>query len=882
MKKIIRKNLSAFLLAISIIVPLTSCGGGGSTSENIVDQVVNVTVFDKYVGSAVTVELYDSNNNLAGSAITDEKGQATIQVNGYQEYNIKVDTDSTGFYLDQEYKTSTSGEEITVNCNTTLIADAAPANKAYEVGSIMHDFTYTTNTGETKTASDLLKEYDAIFLNIWYVDCMYCVQEFPLIENAYKAYGDRVAFVALDPYDPVKDITAFKNTHKLTFDMGQDTPRITDKFANSGLLTGFPFTALIDKYGVVADSHTGAFQSALDFDLFFQEVLAEDYVPEAIIGIATEEDAEDGRVLPNVDMPESSELEAAANGEGYDFSYYPETSEKDAPYSWPFVVSEDGESIKPSNYTIDNSFAIVYSDIIIPKNSALVFDYKSSTEEDCDILYVLLDGMLYAEISGESDGWQTCYPYVSLSKSEKHTLTFIYMKDQSSSYGEDTVYIKNLRFIGEDEITVPTYILRTCYKGQGITGNHLFTNPVYNEEDGYYHVDKVDGPLILASLLRSTYWNEYTLLDIAQNGLLTDVNGKDYTEIITRYAGYAVNGGYELVPVTQELKEALDAIGQAYPMAGFGSKEWLFMCHYYSAYGTNGEEFPDPIAGLAPFSAYEAKLGKNVINYSTTIVPRGKYCKFVPEVDGVYKVYTEYTYTGDATVDASLSHATLGWILDAELNFIAEGLANGRENFATGDLYNSVMFSELKAGETYYILCAYEDLYRYTDLTFNVEYVGESYDFLKACSPGYFTTEGVDEEGNMVGDLIHGGINAIMGEDGYYHHLKEDGTIGSIIYCDFIYSNGWINASIFELIEAKYFDFTKDEDGNEIAGEDLTEEISAYIEIINVDENSELFGMVPVDAELAEILQKFVDVHGFYGVDQSWLKFCYYYEHYGA
>ena len=192
------------------------------------------------------------------------------------------------------------------------------------------------------------------------------------------------------------------------------------------------------------------------------------------------------------------------------------------------------------------------------------------------------------------------------------------------------------------------------------------------------------------------------------------------------------------------------------------------------------------------------------------------------------------------------------------------------------------MFSELKAGETYYILCAYEDLYRYTDLTFNVEYVGESYDFLKACSPGYFTTVGVDEEGNMAGDLIHGGINAIMGEDGYYHHLKEDGTIGSIIYCDFVYSNGWINASIFELIEAKYFDLSKDEDGNVIAGEDLTEEISAYIKLIELEENSELYGMVPVDAELAEILQKFVDVHGFYGVNQSWLKFCYYYEHYGA
>ncbi|MBQ3154531.1 MAG: hypothetical protein IJB88_04810, partial [Clostridia bacterium] len=64
-------------------------------------------------------------------------------------------------------------------------------------------------------------------------------------------------------------------------------------------------------------------------------------------------------------------------------------------------------------------------------------------------------------------------------------------------------------------------------------------------------------------------------------------------------------------------------------------------------------------------------------------------------------------------------------------------------------------------------------------------------------------------------------------------------------------------------------------------GEDLTEEIRSYADKIDNSENTERNGCVVVDARLAELLQKLMDKYTFDGVDNSWLKVCYYYDYLG-
>lgn len=868
-------KLSYLALAATM---LFSCGGGNGGNTELVDQNIKVTAFNKFVLENVKVDLYDG-KNLVATGTTDSKGEVTIEVPGYDEYSIVLSDLQAGFYVEGTYNTNSTGEDIVVDCKTTISSEVVPYGTKYELGSVIYDFSFKNTDGDTITASEVLKDKKAILVNMFYEECYYCNEEFPLLESAYQNYKDEIEFFALDPYDTLKSIKSYREQKGLTFHMGEDTPGFTSKLN----VQGFPTTFMIDRYGTICNiTTTGAFQSMLDLNLFIGDVLDDEYVPEvlAAANVDTPEDEGNGPVVPNVTMPESSVIEDAINGEGYTFAYYPETDEEDAKYSWPWVVSEDGESIKPSNYTIDNSYAIIYSDFNIKKDQAVAFDFKTSTEAFSDVVYVIVDGEKMGEISGESDEWQTCYPFVGL-KSGKHQLALVYVKDQSSSVGDDAVYIKNMRIVSADTITTPTYIIRDCYKGSSPTGAHLFITPVYNEEDGFYHVDTVDGPLILADLLNSTIWNEYALLDIASNGLLTDINGVDYTDIIIDYAGLAVNGGWNLVPVTRELQVALDAIGQYNPRGQLGEKEWLLMCNYFSAYGTNGEEFPNPIKGLATFCAYDAQMGSNTITFESTIVPRGKFLRFVPETTGVYKIQSQYVYTGNSELDATLNHSAVCWIFDRDENMLAESTKEARTFYTEEDHDNFILYFEFEAGKEYFICPAFDDLYRYTDLTFTLEYVGLSHDSFTACAPGYFTTDDVDVNGMPSGNIIALGIDIVLGDDEYYHAVNSDGTLGSIIYCDFSHPTSIFTKSIEELIEGDAFNFALDDEGKNTVGVDNTEAISKYLSKM-ITAEGDTKGCVPVDAELANILQRLMDKYTYKDVENSWLKLCYYYKHYGA
>ena len=61
-------------------------------------------------------------------------------------------------------------------------------------------------------------------------------------------------------------------------------------------------------------------------------------------------------------------------------------------------------------------------------------------------------------------------------------------------------------------------------------------------------------------------------------------------------------------------------------------------------------------------------------------------------------------------------------------------------------------------------------------------------------------------------------------------------------------------------------------------GRDFTSAITAYLDEMISNDAPELEGCVAVDAELAEILQAFMDKYSFSGVEHSWTKLCYYYK----
>ena len=61
--------------------------------------------------------------------------------------------------------------------------------------------------------------------------------------------------------------------------------------------------------------------------------------------------------------------------------------------------------------------------------------------------------------------------------------------------------------------------------------------------------------------------------------------------------------------------------------------------------------------------------------------------------------------------------------------------------------------------------------------------------------------------------------------------------------------------------------------------EDLTADFQKYIEIAR--NSTHEYNLIPVNEELAGLLQKLQDYYTFYGVEGSWMKLCYYYDYFG-
>jgi len=445
---------------------------------------------------------------------------------------------------------------------------------------------------------------------------------------------------------------------------------------------------------------------------------------------------------------------------------------------------------------------------------------------------------------------------------------------------------------------------------------------VFNSKDGYYHVGSANGPLLLVDLMNTTEFSEEDSIWIkAYEGEIL-IDGQDYGEAIETYANYALNSNlYGVVSVNQELYELMQKVDQAIGFDDADDKEWLKACKYYQSYGTK-EQLEDPIKGLAPFSAYEAKLGKNVSTnffyYNRIIMPRGLYAKFVPNRSGVYRI----TSRNDSRDGVD------GWIFN-----------ENQEILLNTDEFYERMFDEpgevsmvyyMEAGKSYYINIALKTTNEQNGYVYyDIEYLGSSYKQFLSASPGAFTYS-TDETGSAMNYTIAPGIDVVLGDDGIYYHDLGDGKKGSKLYADFIYSTSSISTPISSgdgikgLIELGAFDFSKDEHDTYVlnamkyndndpektvqylrtqwgadfdanyatfkvdevlegvyhgSGEDYTEIMREYEKKVIKSGASELRGCVVVDEQLAEILQKLMDKYTFEGVETSWRKMCYYYDY---
>lgn len=947
-------------------------GNDGPGNDDPANQDVEYKVFVEDIAGKPLADFYVMfylGNEVIEEGRTNQEGTfiATLKPN---KYDVKIEG-REGYYLNQEmFETDLIGSGIYVVAEIDSLAGVeADGFTSYQLGDVMYDFTLTDINGTELTLYELLETKKAVFLNFWYKGCSWCETEFPDIVAAYessykdangetKAYKDDIAIIAVNPTiitperNKLQDIKDYARIMGLTFNVALDLDADSSNLTFEPLLTsmfsvsGYPTTVIIDSFGLIAEIESGAVIGVEKWTQSFDKYISEDYYP---VYTGNTGDGGNELVKPDIDQPESSVLEEAVNGTNYDGSkfeatYAPEDND-DAEYSWPWLADTylGRDVIKPSNKDVHSSFSIVYMTVYLNEGDVLTFDYFASTEE-YDMLYVIVDDTIATSIVGQSPDWETSYAYVAI-ESKEYEIGFCYLKDESYSKGEDSVFISNMRIQQIADIDKTTYILRECAIGDIIPftmSYEGYAEVFYNELDGYYHVGSPTGPYLLADMLSGTKWNNSTLYEVSLEGKCIGADGVDYNKVIEEYAVYASNSEVGYAPVTEKLAIALQQVCKALgdPVAASNPDQWLEVCVYYSAYGTNGVELGLPTVGVCPFEPIMFE-GTGIETPATAsamidriILPRGIIFGFIPSVTGVYKFYSTEEIE------------TQGWICDADGNAIAEpdyGLREFAAKLTKGEKLdnNFVAYIYLEEGELYLFRAGFYDINEYSAIEVEMSYVSSSKELLTIASPGFFTSS--DDE---MSDIIAGNYVDVVLKDGFYH-VKDSYASDTLVYCDWKYLNNITGGYTLEMCASdrfNAFDFSKDEYGQPIRDEDgyyrvtefdeqnnvvryyvcydslndeyfytteinleeypeeagytfikltdddmkalgyydYTEFVRAYVEEHMItDENSELYGCVKVNEEFANALSQLMDKYTFEDVDYSWVKLCYYYKYLG-
>lgn len=944
--------ISVILILATMLSTLAACNvnignGEESTAEDTtgapntpdnpigtstIDYTVEVVSAGGLIMQGVKFDVFDG-DEIKGYGEIGESGKATVKLPAGGNYRIVLSNVPEGYDVKDSY--TFTGISAKIILTSAVIEDEDLSGVTYGLGSVMHDFTVTTIDGGTFTLSEVLEEKKCVLINFFFTTCSPCVTEFPYMDSVASKYLDDVAVIAIDPLptETEQQVKDFQASQNFSIPMAKTDTTLANAFG----VTGFPTSVFIDRYGVVCLIEVGGLPSETPFIRAFDYFTHPQYTQKLYNSISELTPVE----KPNVDMPSSDEIKNAIVSGDVNVTFRPEEDPQDKDFAWPFIIDpEDPNAIISSNSNKDGSFAIMYADVELKAGEALAIEYYTQTESGSDVLFILVNGRDIYQISGVSKDWETCYPYVA-TEDGTYEVAITYVKDGSTNLGDDVVKLKNLRVVNKESIDVETFIPRyaATNRAEDGMGYKNYATVVYNENDGYYHVHDENGPLLLANLMGQTPFANTSINDMGYgttgvdgafvyNGVnlyTTPLEGRMYN--LTNYANFAINGYlYGYVPVTQELREMLEICVEIVGEEKGNPNQWLQICSYYDAYGTN-KQLENPIKGLANFSAYDAvettdpdNIIKNTFTYTHAVMPRGYRAKFTPTKSGVYLIrsYGTEQLSGWIFTDASPLEAVY------EYQFVERIYKVDDETFMT-DINNVYMAVYLTAGKNYYIDIALLDPTLVGTVEYSVQYVAETDIQFRAASPGPFTYKESTVGG--MGEMIALGVSAKLGNDDFYYAVNKDGTLGSKFYADFVNTTETFSSqSILQLIEAGAFDFRHDEADTVIiklmkkhtnaagefdreaciedvkayyaenygsieaqmlevfagkyhgTGDDYTERMRQIAAEKLINEEGETKGCVEVDEELAHILQLLMDKYTFKNVETSWRKLCFYYQ----
>lgn len=940
----IKKILTVLLLvcaAVCVSAAVASCADKSSSKHpNYKNPASSVGSDGKINENAYQISVTSEGGlPLDGVKVAAKKNGATkvegISINGLvqfeielDEYDLEVSNLPEGYYLREgaSFKTSSRTRKAEIKIPSTVISGTAPAGNSYALGNIMYDFSYAAvqNDGSTvfKTLAELLETKKAVFINFWYYDCGPCRSEFPAIEAAYRSYSDSVAFVALSYRDSVSKIADFKanfyqSTHKLslTFDMGQDLPGLGSMFS----VTSYPTTVAVDRYGMITYIDSGSMTLASQWRSLFERYVSDGYVQTG----NTENPGDPSdveRKRPDAAMPEPSALIEALTGAGADGKITAAYAEDDE-YSWPWTVENDAAQqkkfISASNKGLYNTYAIINVDVQLEEGDILSYEYSLNCKGN-SLRVVLNRAESVRTYTDYSDGWKDEYAIYIATRSEKVSLYFCYLRETDEEFdknGEpEQAAIRNIYITNIKDVTRATDVKYSAVAPDG-NGGYAYPEIVLGE-DGYYRIKGKNGgddTLLLADILNATVWTERlesatfvpsgessavaaSLYNLSfwnnkinvnlgvENGSNFRViyDGKDYSDIIkdSFYIQQFSDSG--LLPVTEELMQALQAFTKTYCTLNnmtYGENQWLELCCYYAHFGSEKGHNNEKDMCYAKQSTVEGLIRSNALtavedavytvdNYKQwSMYAGGVMYKFTATRDGVYEI---------RTLDDNKDADPYLYVMDINGKLIYEQDDDLSYDSLRRDYHHGFRaYMYLEKDTVIYVQCTskfHGDPQKYD---MKITYLGDKYESLIYCSTEYglYTVDGTGMLKYLAVDVAYDDAA------GYFRAIGADGAMWSAVYIDFVRPNFFDmgNHSLKWIIDNGMFNLGKEYGNYTAVMRDYYNRSVAGKTATDWD-----YGLIEADAQLVAIIgQLMLKYTEFDPASNGWLSMACHFAYYG-
>jgi len=320
----------ALVVVIAVLLSRGKNSNAGEGESETSSQSGSNTEYTLYVSSKggmafskVNVYVYngDADDDLINAGKTDEDGKFVFSTDvAVEDLGFTIQgLPESGYELKDIYKVSKQDKNnLYIYLDTKIEELEDFSNTTFDEGSIIKDFSVTTPDGEVVQISKLLDEKEIVVLNFFYLNCQPCKSEMPYLEEAYKAYGDKIALIAMTPID--KDdakIKEYIDELGLTFYVAQ----CPSEWETMMGLAAYPTTVIIDKWGMISYIHEGMVTESGVFEAIFDYFINSDkqHIVKHLDDIISAEAEEGTEGNPIEILPDSTEFEAKvpANSEVY-------------------------------------------------------------------------------------------------------------------------------------------------------------------------------------------------------------------------------------------------------------------------------------------------------------------------------------------------------------------------------------------------------------------------------------------------------------------------------------------------------------------------------------------------------------------------------------